>query len=355
MKKKYNSIGTMSGTSMDGIDVSLLYSDGEKEIKPKDNFYLAFQGSFKKELYTYKTQIKSTLDCKEFINTSTYQKLSERITDFHAETIQKLIQKNDKVDLIGFHGLTLWHCPKDLYTHQMGNPKKLFDHFQIPIVFNFRKNDIANGGQGAPLTPIFHKAILEQFDFKFDSFVNIGGISNITYLKNNKIHATDIGPGNCLLDKWVKENFNEEFDIDGKYSSITNPDLSLANSFLDKYENNKIISYDINDFDLSSFRGLNKNVGASTLAYITAKLILNFCQEKNIKKFLISGGGRKNKTIMQYLGSLAETTDQYNIDGDFVESQAFAYLAIRCLEKKFISFPETTGASTNLTGGEVLS
>ena len=213
-----------------------------------------------------------------------------------------------------------------------------------------------HGGQGAPLATIFHKLILNKLKLEnkiFNGIINIGGISNITYLKNNRIFATDIGPGNCLIDEWCNKFYNINFDENGKISSRTKPDLIVANNFIDRFNFDKNLSFDFNDFSISEFRYFDKDIGLSTLTFITANLILTFLNEKKISRVIISGGGRKNKTLMNYLGDRAVDIDEFNFDGDFIESQAFAYLAVRSINNLPISFPETTGVNKETTGGVI--
>ena len=265
-----------------------------------------------------------------------------------------ILKFEEKVNLVGFHGITLFHDPKNKFTFQIGNIKKMCESIKLPIVYNFRQNDLNHGGQGAPLTPIFHKLILQNLKSKnqiFDGIINIGGISNITYMNKDKIFATDIGPGNCLMDEWCKQFYNIDYDEDGKKSSGAKPDLIIANNFIDRFNFEKNISYDLNDFSISEFRNLEDDIGLSTLTYITANLILTFLNEKKINRIIVSGGGRKNKTLMNYLANRAIDIDNLNYEGDFIESQAFGYLAVRSLKELPITFPETTGVNTVLSGG----
>ena len=170
-------------------------------------------------------------------------------------------------------------------------------------------------------------------------------------MNKDKIFATDIGPGNCLMDEWCKKFYNIDYDEGGIKSSGIKPDLITANNFIDRFNFEKNISYDFNDFSISEFRDLEKDIGLSTLTYITANLILTFLNEKKINKIIVSGGGRKNKTLMNYLADRAIDIDNLNYEGDFIESQAFGYLAVRSLKELPITFPETTGVNSVLSGG----
>ena len=357
MSKIYNSIGTMSGTSFDGVDVSLITTNGQDIYKVKDNLYEKFNNQLKSNLKKIKNCFKNYTDADIIKENKLFIEVENQVTDLHIKLIKELILKSkEKINVIGFHGITLFHDAKNKFTFQMGNITKLSEKLKLPIVYNFRHNDLNHGGQGAPLAPIFHKLILNKLNLEnkiFDGIINIGGISNITYLENDRIFATDIGPGNCLIDEWCKKFFNINFDEDGKISSQTKPDLIIANNFIDRFNFDKNLSFDFNDFSISEFRNLEKDIGLSTLTYITANLILTFLNEKKISRVIISGGGRKNKTLMNYLGNRVINIDEFNIDGDFIESQAFAYLAVRSINNLPISFPETTGVNKEITGGVV--
>ena len=357
MNKIYNSIGTMSGTSFDGVDVSLITTNGQDVYEVKDNLYEKFNDQLKSNLKTLKNSLKNYKDVDTIKENKLFIEVENQVIDLHIKLIKELILKSkEKINIIGFHGITLFHDAKNKFTFQMGNITKLSKNLKLPVVYNFRHNDLKHGGHGAPLTPIFHKLILNKLKLEnkiFNGIINIGGISNITYLKNNRIFATDIGPGNCLIDEWCNKFYNINFDESGKISSQTKPDLIIANNFIDRFNFDKNLSFDFNDFSISEFRNLDKDIGLSTLTYITANLILTFLNEKKISRVIISGGGRKNKTLMNYLGNRVINIDEFNIDGDFIESQAFAYLAVRSINNLPISFPETTGVNKEITGGVI--
>ena len=364
MKKIYTALGTMSGTSFDGIDFSIIKTDGEDHLSLESNNYLEFSNDLKQKIRSIKSKIISTSECKKIINSEEYKELSTEITIYHQDGIKQIVDKGitSPIDLIGFHGITLWHKPEDKYTHQIGDPKLLkksinkYKNFKnAEIIFNFRENDILNGGQGAPLTPIYHKALMKHLKIIDQRLiVNIGGITNVTYLNRGNIFSTDIGPGNCLIDQWIKKNFDKDFDIDGKISLEGKINIDLANNFLSKLEKNKNISYDTSDFSISEFDQLDPKDGAATLSYITAKAILNFAKNlgrfnqaifKNLKKdrFIIS--------LIDNVTSLQNDDKILNLHGDFIESQAFAYLSVRSYLKLPISFPSTTGVKNDCTGG----
>ena len=381
MSKIYTALGTMSGTSLDGIDFSIIQTDGKDHLSLTGNNYLEFSNNLKQKIRGIKSKITNTNECKEIIKSAEYKELSNEITMTHQEGIRQIVGYDGTcpIDFIGFHGITLWHKPVDKYTHQIGDAqllKKSIAKYKnlknTKIIFNFRENDILNGGQGAPLTPIYHKALMKHLKIADPRLiVNIGGITNVTYLNRGNIFSTDIGPGNCLIDKWIKKNFHKDFDEYGKISLEGKINLKIADSFLNKLkktQKNKNISYDTSDFDLSEFNKLKPKDGAATLSFITAKAILNFAKDLDLKIIIVCGGGRHNKAILNNLkkdrfnisliddvrSSQDDTAIILNLNGDFIESQAFAYLGVRSFLELPISFPETTGCKEPSTGGVIV-
>ena len=213
MTKIYTALGTMCGTSLYGIDFSIIQTDGEDHLSLTNNNYLEFSNNLKQKIRSIKNKIKSTKECKKVIKSDEYKELSNEITMYHQEGMKQIAGYDGgiPIDVIGFHGITLWHKPADRYTHQIGDAKLLKKSIakyknlkNSEIIFNFRENDILNGGQGAPLTPLYHKALMKHLKIVDPRLiVNIGGITNVTYLNRGNIFSTDIGPGNCLIDKWI--------------------------------------------------------------------------------------------------------------------------------------------------------
>ena len=374
MNKIYTSLGTMSGTSLDGIDFSIIETDGEDYLNIISSEYLKFSNNLKDRISNLKLKIKSTDECRAILKGNEYKKLSREITLLHCDGIQTITTHVQKIPIhvVGFHGMTLWHKPKDKFTHQLGDPlllKKKFNKYshlkKSSLIFDFRKNDILNGGQGAPLTPLYHRAIMKHLKIVDPRLiVNIGGIINVTYLNRGNIFSTDIGPGNCLIDKWIKKNFNKNFDKDGKISLDGKVNKIIANNFLNRlsiFKKQKNVSYDTSDFDLSEFKKLSPKNGATTLSYISAKTILNYAKNLDVKIIILCGGGRHNQAILNILKddkfkiiSIDELDFGIGRQGDFIESQAFAYLAIRSYLNLPISFPKTTGVSKPSTGGIIV-
>ena len=372
MEKIYTSLGLMSGTSMDGVDASIISSDGEKQYESIFNEYFEYDGDLYKDLVNLRNKINSANDI--ILNSKLINDIERKITLFHAKICNKIINKNgNEIDLVGFHGQTIFHDANQKISKQLGDGSLLSNLLKKDVVYNFRANDIANGGQGAPLAPIFHNLLINKTHMKLPVCVlNIGGIANITIIisdKNEDLKSQDIGPGNCLLDEWVRKHTNNRFDDGGKAASVGKIDKTILNQAIENFDNIKIgdnLSFDIKDFDLSFVRGLSYENGLSTLTKFTSEIIyqsianINKIYQNEKINILVCGGGRKNLTLIENIRKKLPNNitlsliDDFNINGDFVESQAFAYLAIRSLLKKPISFTNTTNVKKSCKGGDLV-
>jgi len=368
MKKLITSIGLMSGTSSDGIDASIIKSDGENKVHFTGNHFLPYEKRVKSKIRNLKEKINLILDLKK--NILEIDDLEKEITLLHAGIVNLIIEKfelnKSEIDLIGFHGHTIFHNFKDKKTKQIGDARLLSQLTGLNVVYNFRKNDIKNGGQGAPLVPIFHKLLQIKLKLKMPLvFLNIGGISNLTHLnKDKKITSFDSGPGNFLIDKilQLKSNDKIQFDKEGMIAFTGNVDKNILDSYLSDpyYKSLPPKSLDVNDFNLGLLMSLNLKDSVATLSELTSLTIINALNFFNSKpvQIILCGGGRKNKYISERIKKLSNIAtnniDNYKINGDFIESQAFAYLAIRSFLKKPISFPGTTGVEKPTTGGDII-
>jgi len=359
----------MSGTSMDGLDVSIINSDGSAKFKGILNKYFEYSEDLHKNLISSRDKINISKDLK--VHSKELDFLQKEITLFHSKAVNEVVKEIDfNIDIIGFHGQTIFHNADEKISRQLGDGNLLSQLVKKKVVYDFRQNDLKNGGQGAPLAPIFHKTISKEI--KIDPplcILNLGGIANITAIEsdeNSTLVSCDIGPGNCLIDEWVRKKTGKKYDKDGLIAKLGKTNTAILNQALDNHENLKtknILSYDAKDFDLNFVRGLSLEVGAATITEFTGSVlgiaILDFLGKLGNKprKILVCGGGRKNLTLMESIKKkLAEkhkieNIDDHGIDGDFVESQAFAYLAIRSYLKLPISFPKTTGCKEPSIGG----
>lgn len=396
MKKKeiYKALGLMSGTSMDGVDASIVCSnDGERTLNIIKNQYFDYDKDFYEKLTSLRDKITSSKDLKKY--SDELKSIEKEITLFHAKVANIMIKKNSEwePDIIGFHGQTIFHNANEKLSVQLGDGNLLSQLTNKTVVYDFRQNDLNNGGQGAPLTPIFHQTIKSQMPENWWPviFLNIGGISNVTSTSifpaplndNNdldsklKVFAGDIAPGNCLIDEWIRKNSKHKYDKDGLISKSGQINQLILNQTLDNffpvntYSSSSSVSLDIKDFNISFVRGLSLEDGAATLTHLTAGLISegliqfmlkNYPNEKNIlsrAKILICGGGRKNKHLIEILKNNIQVKsldliDEYGHDGDFIESQAFGYLAIRSYLGLPITYPNTTGCKKPTTGGVIV-
>ena len=372
MEKIYTSLGLMSGTSMDGVDASIIKSNGEDNYEVIFDQYFKYDDEIYKELVDIRGKINSSKDLED--NSVALTNIERKITLFHASVCKRIISDNStNIDLIGFHGQTIFHNPNEKISKQLGDANLLSALLKKKVIYNFRENDICNGGQGAPLAPIFHQLLINQNQIRLPTYIlNVGGIANITIVSSedfNNLRSYDIGPGNCLLDEWVRKNSEKRYDKNGKLAQAGKTDEIILNQAIDNFDsikNKNKLSFDVKDFDLNFVRGLSLKDGLSTLTDFTATIIyqsiINSVNlDEGIKlNILICGGGRKNLSLINSIKAKLPSNmklsliDDYKINGDFVESQAFAYLAIRSYLKKIISFPKTTNVTNSCSGGVLI-
>ena len=371
-------MGLMSGTSLDGVDVSIIKSDGKREFSSIFDRYFEYDKELIEEILNIREKITNSEKLNDYLNE--IKDVERKITLFQVKSANETLGiSKSSVDLIGFHGQTIFHNPQRKITKQLGDGKLLSQLTKKNVIFNFRQNDLENGGQGAPLTPIFHNVLANKISKKFNlgfpiNILNIGGISNITSTVNwenleekDQIYAFDIGPGNCLIDEWIRKNSKKKYDKDGLIASSGTTDKLVLNQALENFTENLNYkkSLDVKDFDVFFAKGLSLENGAATITNFTATLIADGIKHSFQKSFtrrnkcLVCGGGRKNKYLLESIRDnfeniSIEPIDQYEVDGDFVESQAFAYLAIRSYLELPISFPTTTGCKGPTTGGDII-
>ena len=367
MDKNYTALGLMSGTSMDGVDASVIKSNGKDSYERIFDKYYEYDSKIYKNLTNLR---KNIITLKDLVKHSKLiADLEREITIYHANISKEIIEScSEKIDLIGFHGQTIYHNPVEKISKQLGDGNLLSSLIRKKVVYRFRDNDIKNGGQGAPLAPIFHQLLINQNKIELPTCIlNIGGIANITNIfskKDLELISYDIGPGNCLLDELVRSKINKRYDEDGNIAKDGKTNEIILNQAIDNFDriNKKHISYDVKDFSLNFIRGLSLEDGLSTLTDYTATIISfalhELITQKNDKlKVLVCGGGRKNTYLINSINKKTSKNininliDDYNIDGDFIESQAFAYLAIRSYLNLPISFPKTTNVNASCTGG----
>ena len=372
MKKKvFTAMGLMTGTSIDGVDLSLIKSDGLNYFTSILDKYYKFEANLKDRIIELRDEISTVEDIEKY--SKNLKSVEKDLTLFHARIINEVSKEfKDNIDLVGFHGQTILHKPDERTSLQIGDGKLLSQLVKKLVVNNFRKNDLDNGGQGAPLVPIFHKLISKiinkEFKISFPlNIINIGGITNITQISTiDKIRAYDLGPGNCLIDEWIRKNSDKNFDENGLIGKSGKVNDLILNQAIDNFSNFSIDkSLDVKDFDVSFAKGLSLEDGCATITKFTAYLIAENLknldkEEDDLNINILCGGGRKNNLLIENIKDFFtnkkikfKNINDFELNGDFIESQAFAYLAIRSYLKLPISFPNTTRCLKAISGGEL--
>ena len=348
----------MSGTSLDGIDVALIRTDGEDVVeRGPSNTYSYSDGQ--RQILRAALQAAKNLKRREE-RPFGLAKTEAALTDWHVQAVENFIKANPAtIDVIGFHGQTVIHRPEIKLTVQLGDGKALAKKLGVPVVYDVRAADVAAGGQGAPLVPIYHRALAASLPERPIAFVNIGGVANVTWIgAQGDMIAFDTGPGNALIDDWVLKHAGVAHDVDGALAARGSSNESIIEQFLG-HPFFKLVppkSLDRNSFAAFSLDGLSPSDGAATLVEVTARSIARTLDllPKPARGWIICGGGRHNPTIMKSLRQKlpnVQTAEEVGFNGDSMEAEAWAYLAVRSQKKLSFTFPMTTGVSQPMTGG----
>lgn len=350
-------VGTISGTSADGIDLAEIRTDGTKVTAFGPAETLAYEPETRKAVLEAAAR-KGTGRKK-------WPEIAAMVTRDHDAAIRKFCAKTGCLpDAVVFHGQTVWHDPAGGETVQLGNPQQLATGLKLPVIGDVRLADMAAGGQGAPLVPVYHRALARSKlgpDREPLCFLNIGGVSNLTYIDGNTILAFDVGPGNALLDDWVRRHGAGDFDAGGEISAKGKIDETrlldaLRHPFLSQPGPKSLDRY---SFSGEFAEGLNLEDGAATLLALTVRAVsrAETLLPKRPKCWLICGGGRHNpvllRALQEELSGDVISSDVFEIDGDALEAQAMAYLGARLLAGLPTTFPETTGAKSPVIGGKL--
>ncbi|MCB1448477.1 MAG: anhydro-N-acetylmuramic acid kinase [Rhizobiaceae bacterium] len=359
-------IGLMSGTSMDGIDIALVRTDGEGVVERGPAMGVAYEPAFRKTLAQALETATSIRHREE--RPGNLGAVERALTLRHASAVGAFLRKVDiakkDIDFIGFHGQTVLHRPREGLTVQIGDGGLLARETGIAVVHDMRANDMAHGGQGAPLVPAYHAALaagLDGFAGQPVMFVNIGGISNLTFIgADGTIVAYDSGPGNTLIDQWVEAQAGIPYDAGGAIASEGGIVASMAARYLGHpfFTSEKRMSLDRNDFRPPSSGEAGLHDGARTLAHVTAAAIersMRHLPEKP-KLIVVCGGGRLNRVIMADLAEFVPEArvapaETFGFNGDSMEAEAWAYLAVRSSRGLPLTFPGTTGVREPVSGG----
>ena len=359
---------------MDGIDIALLETDGRSEVRRGPSDFIPYETAFRR-------QIEAGLDDAKSIKSRTERPgglgaIERALTKRHGDAVSQFLSSHGlgkaDIDVIGFHGQTVLHRPIEALTVQLGDGKMLADIVGIPVVYDMRANDMVHGGQGAPLVPAYHQALAarvprELSDGKPVVFVNIGGISNVTIISGDSDPiAFDTGPGNTLIDQWVSDKAGIAYDAGGTIASeglVIGHAVTryLAKPFFDLAPPK---SLDRNDFTLADLGDMELSDGARTLAKVTAEAILKASaySPEQPSLWVICGGGRKNATVMADLkqgaanaGAKVIVAEDLGFNGDSMEAEAWAYLAVRSLDRLPLTWPTTTGCVAPVSGGVLVN
>jgi anhydro-N-acetylmuramic acid kinase len=365
-KAELTAIGLMSGTSMDGIDVALLRTDGET---------VEHLGPTRFEPYTraQAQRLRMLLDMaaqqgSDLVGSPVVHAVEHDLTRAHARAVEALMAKEGlapgDVDVVGFHGQTILHRPEERWTWQIGDGAMLADELGIQVVNDFRTADVEAGGEGAPLVPLYHQALLRGAGIGDDDWpvavLNIGGVANLTYLdRDGTVIAFDTGPGNALINDWLHAHTGALLDRDGEMAAAGVVDEAVVRAALDHphFSRSYPKSLDRNDFPVDMVAGLALEDGAATL---TALTVASIAEARRVlpeapARWLVCGGGRHNPVMMQGLQRRLQVpvdpVESVGWRGDFLEAEAFGFLAVRSLRSMPLSLPTTTGVPHPMPGG----
>ncbi len=352
-------LGVISGTSMDGIDVAFVETDGESRVVPGPGATYPYPSELRQQLL-------ALIADPAVAETSPLSDIEDAVTSAHGDAIAQFLDDNridaKTLDVIGLHGQTVYHRPERRFTRQLGHGKDIAKRFGVTTVNRFRHADVAAGGQGAPLVPVYHRALAAKLPQPV-AVLNLGGVGNVTYIDDDTMIAFDTGPASAMIDDFVRRRRNLPFDAEGKIAAAGTAAKRLVDDFIRHpyFERPAPKSLDRNDFHAtaSAVEQLSDEDGAATLTEFTVSATaaaLRHLPRKPLQ-WLVAGGGRHNTFLMRRLGEAlqcpVQPVEAQGWNGDFLEAQCFGYLAVRRLRNLPISFPDTTGVPCPLTGGEI--
>ena len=355
-------VGLMSGTSLDGVDAALIETDGEGYVRP-----IAFRSDAYSEAARATLRAASAL-ALSYASPRPSPEIVEAeglVTRRHLLAVRQLLSDAQaapaEVAVIGFHGQTIAHRPDRGWTWQIGDGAAMAQALGIPVVNDLRQADVKAGGQGAPLLPVYHRALVTDLP-KPVAILNLGGVGNVTWIgEGEAIVAFDTGPANALVDDWVLAETGRPFDENGALAATGRVDETVLGGMLDHpyFDMPPPKSLDRADFTIQPARGLSAADGAATLTAFTAHsvaLALGALPEPP-RRLIVAGGGRRNATLMTMIatqcGLTPEPIETLGWNGDATEAEGFAYMAVRSLAGLPISFPGTTGVAQAMTGGVI--
>jgi anhydro-N-acetylmuramic acid kinase len=362
MGKPMRAIGLMSGTSTDGIDIALIETDGELALRRGPSGTVAYDKAFRTRLAQAMADARAVSDRAD--RPGSLADVERDLTRRHVTAVRQFMAEQKleaaAVDAIGFHGHTVLHAPEHRLTVQIGDGPELARRTGIDVVYDLRAADVAAGGQGAPLAPVYHRALAARLPERPVAVVNIGGVANVTWIgRDGTLIAFDTGPGNALIDDWMLRHTGRPIDEGGQVAAAGQIDQDALTALFinDHFGRLPPKSLDRNAFSAAAVAHLGAEDGAATLTAFTAAAIARAGEHfpEQPRLWLISGGGRRNKTLMSLIaarvGAAVAPAEAAGLDGDALEAEAWAYLAVRSLAGLPITFPGTTGVPAPLTGG----
>jgi anhydro-N-acetylmuramic acid kinase len=356
-------IGLMSGTSLDGIDVALVETDGERVERLGPTAYRAYAEDERELLRGALADAVAMVRRED--RPGRLAAAEVLVTRRHADAVEAFLRQHaiaaEAIDVVGFHGQTVLHRPEARLTVQLGDGAALARRLGIAVVHDFRRDDVAAGGEGAPLVPVFHRALAEAAGLKPPvAILNVGGVANVTFIgPGGHLVAFDTGPGNALIDDFMRERTGRALDEDGRAAARGRPDERLLASLLAHpfFDRRPPKSLDRNWFSHAMTAHLSTEDGAATLTAFTARAAaraLAFAPQRP-ERWIIAGGGARNATLRRLIADAVaadvSTADALGWSSAFLEAQAFAYLAVRSLKGLPLTFPTTTGVPRPTTGG----
>ncbi|MEP7029602.1 MAG: anhydro-N-acetylmuramic acid kinase [Pseudolabrys sp.] len=360
-------IGLMSGTSLDGVDVALIETDGVSVTALGPAGYRGYSDA-ERALLRQALEQGASLTSRN-ARPGVLVEADAFVTRIHAETVEGFLATEhiDKasIGIVGFHGQTVLHKPAEKLTVQIGDGAALAKRLGIPVAYDFRAADVAAGGQGAPLVPVFHQALARDLGRPHPiAVLNIGGVANVTLVDGGDPVACDTGPGNALIDDFMRARVGARYDNFGDVAATGKADMAFVDNVLTDafFALKPPKSLDRNSFAFANIGLPNYSVpdGAATLSALTVQAVGRIVAHlpEAPKAWIVGGGGARNRTLMRMLKArlspaTVETADEAGWSADALEAQAFAYLAVRTLNGLPITFPLTTGAPMPMTGGVV--
>ena len=346
----------MSGTSVDGVDVALIETDGERVAAFGPALTVPYPDEARRII---RAAFGATAE------TEATRAAAQVVTELHVAAVRAWTAKTGiaagTLDLVGFHGQTITHQPDRRFTWQIGDGAALAQALGVRVVNDLRRDDVAAGGQGAPLVPVYHAALAADLTRPL-AIVNVGGVGNVTWIGADRAPlAFDTGPGNGPIDDWCARRAGQRYDKDGALAASGEVDRARVERFAEHrfFAKAPPKSLDRGDFNDAWAEGLSVVNGAATLTRGTARAIALAARHfpAPVSQWVICGGGARNPTLLRAIAeetaARVVTAEDLGWDGDALEAQAFAFLAVRSLRGLPLTFPGTTGTPRPMTGGQL--